>query len=58
MMEQFLSHRDLRLEAGYQDLSDQTPSDAVKRLDTVFGDLRYPGVTEAAKLIEAEAGSA
>ena len=43
--------------ARYQHLSPPFLAEAVNRLDTVFGDLRYPGVTAPKALIEAEAVS-
>ena len=53
-----LGHKDLRMSARYSHLSGQYLGEAVRALDGVFGDLRYQGVTEPAKLIEAEAVSA
>lgn len=50
---QLLGHKDLRMAARYQHLSPAYLADAVKRLDGVFGDLRYPGVTVKSALIEA-----
>jgi hypothetical protein len=55
---QLLGHKDLRMAARYQHLSPTFLAEAVNRLDTVFGDLRYPGVTAPRPLIEAEAVSA
>jgi integrase len=42
---QLLGHKDLRMAARYQHLSPTFLAEAVGRLDGVFGDLRYPGVT-------------
>jgi len=42
---QLLGHKDLRMAARYQHLSPQYLADAVKRLDGVFADSCYPGVT-------------
>lgn len=42
---QLLGHKDLRMAARYQHLSPSFLADAVRRLDTVFGNLCYPGVT-------------
>ena len=55
---QLLGHKDLRMAARYQHLSPTYLAEAVNRLDTVFGDLRYPGVTAPKALIEVEAVSA
>jgi len=55
---QLLGHKDLRMASRYQHLSGQFLADAVKGLDAVFGDLRYPGVTKPVALIEADAASA
>jgi hypothetical protein len=44
--------------ARYQHLSPAFLGEAVKGLDTVFGVLRYPGVTEVAALPEAITASA
>jgi hypothetical protein len=44
--------------AWYQHLSNQFLADAVKDLDSAFGDLRYPRVTRPVALIEAEAVNA
>ena len=38
---QLLGHKDLRMAARYQHLSPAFLADAVGRLDTVFGELRY-----------------
>jgi hypothetical protein len=54
---QLLGHKDLRMAARYQHLSGQFLSDAVKRLEGVFGDLRYQDTTKLNGLIEAEAVS-
>ena len=50
---QLLGREDLRMAARYQHLSPTFLAEAVARLDTVFGDLRYPGVTAPKGLIEA-----
>jgi len=42
---QLLGHKDLRMAARYQHLSPTFLADAVNRLDAVFGDSCYPGVT-------------
>ena len=47
---QLLGHKDLRMAARYQHLSGQFLFDAVKRLESVFGDLCYRGVTEVSLL--------
>ena len=49
---QLLGHKDLRMAARYQHLSPAFLADAVGRLDTVFGELRYQDVT-AQKQLEA-----
>ena len=54
---QLLGHKDLRMAARYQHLSGQFLAEAVRRLEGVFGDLCYQGVTEPERLIEAEAVS-
>ena len=51
---QLLGHKDLRMAARYQHLSPAFLADAVGRLDTVFGELRYQDVT-AQKAIAATA---
>jgi len=51
---QLLGHKDLRMAARYQHLSPAFLADAVGRLDTVFGELRYQDVT-AQKAIAAVA---
>ena len=55
---QLLGHKDLRMAARYQHLSPAFLSEAVKRLDSVFGDLCYPGVTAPGALPEPVAASA
>jgi integrase len=55
---QLLGHKDLRMAARYQHISPTFLAEAVNRLDAVFGDLRYPGVTVPKALIEAESVSA
>ncbi len=50
---QLLGHKDLRMAARYQHLSPAYLSEAVKKLDGVFGDSCYPGVTKELKAIEA-----
>jgi integrase len=55
---QLLGHKDLRMAARYQHLSPAFLGDAVRRLDGVFGDLRYPGVTAQKALPEPIAASA
>ncbi|OFV94075.1 MAG: hypothetical protein A3F68_05540 [Acidobacteria bacterium RIFCSPLOWO2_12_FULL_54_10] len=47
---QLLGHKDLRMAARYQHLSPAFFEQAVKGLDTVFGNLCYPGVTAKAAL--------
>ncbi len=42
---QLLGHKDLRMAARYQHLSPAFLQEAVRRLDGVFGDSCYPGVT-------------
>jgi integrase len=42
---QLLGHKDLRMAARYQHLSPAYLQEAVRRLDGVFGDSCYPGVT-------------
>jgi integrase len=42
---QLLGHKDLRMAARYQHLSPAFLGEAVKRLDGVFGEFCYPGVT-------------
>jgi hypothetical protein len=42
---QLLGHKDLRMASRYQHLSPAFLADAVKRLDTVFGDLSRLEVT-------------
>ena len=49
---QLLGHKDLRMAARYQHLSPAFLADAVSRLDSVFGELRYQDVT-ARKHLEA-----
>lgn len=51
---QLLGHKDLRMAARYQHLSPSFLAEAVGRLDSVFGPLRYQDVT-APKIIEAVA---
>ncbi len=55
---QLLGHKDLRMAPRYQHLSPTFLAEAVNRLDTVFGNLRYLGVTPPRALIEAAAESA
>lgn len=55
---QVLGHKDLRMAARYQHLSPAFLAEAVSRLDTVFGTLRYLDVTEPKALPEAVALSA
>jgi integrase len=43
---QLLGHKDLRMAARYQHLSPAFLGEAVKRLDGVFGEFCYPGVTK------------
>jgi integrase len=50
---QLLGHKDLRMAARYQHLSPKFLGEAVSRLDGVFGEFRYPGVTATAELPEA-----
>jgi integrase len=49
---QLLGHKDLRMAARYQHLSPTFLADAVRRLDGVFGDSCYPGVTDERVLNE------
>ena len=49
---QLLGHKDLRMAARYQHLSPAFLEEAVRGLDTVFGDLCYPGITEKKSLPE------
>jgi integrase len=51
---QLLGHKDLRMAARYQHLSPAFLAEAVRKLDGVFGELRYQDVT-APKAIEAAA---
>ncbi len=53
-----LGHKDLRMSARYSHLSRQHLSEAVRRLDAVFGIPCPQGVPEAAKLIEEKTTSA
>ena len=55
---QLLGHKDLRMAARYQHLSPTFLAGAVSRLDSVFGLLRYQGVTEPKALPEASEVSA
>jgi integrase len=55
---QLLGHKDLRMAARYQHLSPAFLADAVATLDSVFGVLCYPGVTETKALKESAAASA
>ena len=55
---QLLGHKDLRMAARYQHLSPAFLEEAVKGLDTVFGNLCYPGVTAQAALPKPELVSA
>ncbi|MBL8218159.1 MAG: tyrosine-type recombinase/integrase [Bryobacterales bacterium] len=50
---QLLGHKDLRMAARYQHLSPAYLSEAVKKLDGVFGDSCYPGATKDLNAIEA-----
>jgi integrase len=52
---QLLGHKDLRMAARYQHLSPAFLADAVRKLDDVFGQLRYPDVTVPAPLLLDEA---
>jgi integrase len=47
---QLLGHKDLRMAARYQHLSSSFLTDAVGKLDAVFGTVRYQDVT-APKLL-------
>lgn len=49
---QLLGHKDLRMAARYQHLSPAFLGEAVKRLDGVFGEFCYPGVTAPKRLLE------
>ena len=49
---QLLGRKDLRMAARYQHLSPAFLADAVGRLNTVFGELRYQDVTAPKALIE------
>ena len=55
---QILGHKDLRMAARYQHLSPAFLAEAVGRLDGVFGDLCYQGVTGQKALPEPEPVSA
>ena len=55
---QLLGHKDLRMAARYQHLSPAFLEEAVKRLDSVFGDLRSPCATVRKVLPEPEPVSA
>lgn len=52
---QLLGHKDLRMAARYQHLSPAFLADAVRKLDDVFGELRYPDVTDLSPLFLNEA---
>jgi integrase len=54
---QLLGHKDLRMAARCQHLSPTFLLEAVKRLDGVFGDLCYPGVTAIAAPVTPTLGS-
>jgi site-specific recombinase XerD len=49
---QLLGHKDLRMAARYQHLSSSFLTDAVGKLDAVFGSVRYQDVTEQKLLTE------
>jgi integrase len=55
---QLLGHKDLRMAARYQHLSPAFLAEAVGRLDGVFGDPCYPGVTSLKALPEGQAATA
>jgi integrase len=54
---QLLGHKDLGMAARYQHLSPAFLVDAVKRLDGIFGESCYPGVTAPVALIAGESVS-
>lgn len=55
---QLLGHKDLRMAARYQHLSPAFLVDAVRRLDGIFGESCYPGVTAPKALSEGKPVSA
>jgi hypothetical protein len=55
---QLLGHKDLRMAARYQHLSPGFLAEAVGRLDSVFGEFRYPDVTNKKALTSGEPVSA
>jgi integrase len=55
---QLLGHKDLRMAARYQHLSPAFLAEAVGRLDSIFGEYRYPRATEELALEAAEKLSA
>jgi integrase len=54
---QLLGHKDLRMAARYQHLSSAFLTDAVGKLDAVFGTVRYQDVTAQSLLTEGESVS-
>ena len=55
---QLLGHKDLRMAARYQHLSPAFLAEAVRKLDGVFGELRYQDVTAPKALEDAATVSA
>ena len=54
---QLLGHKDLRMAARYQHLSPAFLGEGVNRLDSVFGNLSYPGVTTPQTLPEPQSAT-
>ncbi len=55
---QLLGHKDLRMASRYQHLSPGFLAEAVGKLDGVFGEFRYPGVTNEKALTSGQPVSA